>query len=79
MAIYAFGLVALYSASATYHVATCAPETLVVLRKIDHGAIFLLIASCVHFAVVVRYVVPYERVRGVATVVEDGAEEGDGS
>jgi hemolysin III len=43
--IYGFGLISLFTASATYHMARVKPATLKILRKIDHSAIFLLIAG----------------------------------
>ncbi len=43
--IYGLSLMAMFAASATYHLATVKPDTLVVLRKFDHAAIFLLIAG----------------------------------
>lgn len=45
MAIYGLSLVALFFASAAYHMVTLPPEALVVFRKIDHASIFLLIAG----------------------------------
>lgn len=43
--VYGLSLIALFSASATYHLARVKPATLQVLRKLDHSAIFLLIAG----------------------------------
>jgi hemolysin III len=43
--IYGLGLMALFSASAAYHLAKVKPATLQILRKLDHSAIFLLIAG----------------------------------
>jgi len=43
--IYSFSLIAMFSASATYHMANVKPAVLQSLRKIDHSAIFLLIAG----------------------------------
>ncbi len=43
--IYGLCLMALFSASASYHLAKGKPATLQILRKIDHSAIFLLIAG----------------------------------
>lgn len=43
--VYGLSLVALFSASAAYHLAKVKPATLQVLRKVDHAAIFLLIAG----------------------------------
>lgn len=45
MAIYGFSLVLLYCASAAYHIVETSPQTLVLYRKIDHCAIFVLIAG----------------------------------
>ena len=43
--VYGLSLVGLFAASATYHLAKVKPATQQVLRKIDHSAIFLLIAG----------------------------------
>ena len=43
--VYGLSLVALFSASATYHLARVKPAIQQVLRKLDHSAIFLLIAG----------------------------------
>jgi hemolysin III len=43
--VYGLSLIALFSASATYHLAKVKPEILKVLRKFDHSAIYLLIAG----------------------------------
>jgi hemolysin III len=43
--IYGISLITLFSASATYHMARAKPAVLETLRKIDHSAIFLLIAG----------------------------------
>ena len=43
--IYALSLIAMFSASAAYHLAKVKPKPLEVLRKLDHSAIFLLIAG----------------------------------
>jgi len=43
--IYGISLMAMFSASAIYHMAKVKPEILAILRKIDHSAIFLLIAG----------------------------------
>ena len=43
--VYGFGLIAMFSASAIYHIAIVKSAVLQVLRKIDHSAIFLLIAG----------------------------------
>lgn len=45
LAVYGLSLIAMFSASATYHLAKVKPATLQVLRKLDHSAIFLLIAG----------------------------------
>jgi hemolysin III len=43
--IYGVSLILLFSASATYHLVKAGPKTIQILRKIDHSAIFLLIAG----------------------------------
>ena len=43
--IYGISLVSMFSASATYHLIQTGPKAFVVLRKIDHSAIYLLIAG----------------------------------
>jgi hemolysin III len=43
--VYSFGLIAMFSASGIYHIARVKPTILQTLRKIDHSAIFLLIAG----------------------------------
>jgi hemolysin III len=43
--IYGISLVALLSASAAYHLVKASPDTIQWLRKLDHSAIFLLIAG----------------------------------
>lgn len=43
--IYGCTLVLLFSASATYHLVRASPRVLGVLRKLDHAAIYLLIAG----------------------------------
>jgi hemolysin III len=43
--IYGLSLIAMFSASATYHLANVKPNALVILRKLDHSAIFILIAG----------------------------------
>jgi hemolysin III len=43
--VYALSVVILFSASATYHLADVKPSILEVLRKVDHSAIYLLIAG----------------------------------
>ncbi len=43
--VYGLSLIALFSASATYHLMNAKPAILQVLRKLDHSAIFLLIAG----------------------------------
>jgi len=52
--IYGISLVAMFSASATYHLVKAGPEIILRLRKLDHSAIFLLIAGtytpiCLYF------------------------------
>lgn len=43
--VYGVSLIGLFTASATYHLAKVKPATEQILRKIDHSAIFLLIAG----------------------------------
>ena len=43
--IYGLSLIAMLSASAAYHLVQSGPKVLGVLRKIDHSAIYLLIAG----------------------------------
>jgi len=43
--VYGVSLISLFSASAIYHLANVKPAALQVLRKLDHSAIFLLIAG----------------------------------
>ncbi len=43
--VYGLSLLAMFSASASYHLAKVKPATLQILRKLDHSAIFLLIAG----------------------------------
>jgi hemolysin III len=43
--IYSLSLVGLFTASGIYHSVTASPETTKILRKIDHSAIYLLIAG----------------------------------
>lgn len=43
--IYGISLIALFAASATYHMVVAKPKIIAVLRKIDHAAIYLLIAG----------------------------------
>ena len=43
--IYGISLILMFSASATYHLVQAGPKTIGVLRKIDHSAIYLLIAG----------------------------------
>jgi len=43
--VYGVSLVALFSASATYHLVKARPKTVEILRKLDHSAIYLLIAG----------------------------------
>lgn len=45
LVIYGISLVALFSASGVYHAVTASPGVLKTLRKVDHSAIFLLIAG----------------------------------
>lgn len=43
--VYGVSLIMLFSASAAYHLVNAGPKTIQVLRKLDHSAIFLLIAG----------------------------------
>ena len=43
--VYGLSLVALFSASATYHLVKAKPKVVGILRKLDHSAIYLLIAG----------------------------------
>jgi hemolysin III len=43
--VYGFSLVGLFAASATYHLASVRPRVQELLRKVDHSAIYLLIAG----------------------------------
>jgi hemolysin III len=43
--IYGVSLIALFAASATYHLVNAGPKVTQILRKIDHSAIYLLIAG----------------------------------
>jgi hemolysin III len=43
--IYGISLILMFSASATYHLAQVKPTVLAILRRLDHSAIFLLIAG----------------------------------
>ena len=43
--IYGLSLIAMFSASATYHMVHAKEKVLLILRKIDHAAIYLLIAG----------------------------------
>lgn len=43
--IYGLSLIAMFSASATYHMVHAKEKVLTILRKIDHAAIYLLIAG----------------------------------
>jgi hemolysin III len=52
--IYGISLVAMFSASATYHLVDARPRIMLFLRKLDHSAIYVLIAGtytpiCLHF------------------------------
>jgi hemolysin III len=52
--IYGLSLIMMFSASATYHLVQASPAVMQWLRKIDHSAIYLLIAGtytpiCFHF------------------------------
>jgi len=43
--VYGISLIGMFSASATYHMVRAKDKVLLILRKIDHSAIFLLIAG----------------------------------
>jgi hemolysin III len=43
--VYGLSLIAMFSASATYHMVQAKDKVLLILRKIDHSAIYLLIAG----------------------------------
>jgi hemolysin III len=43
--VYGLSLVGLFSASATYHLVNAGPKVTAILRKLDHSAIYLLIAG----------------------------------
>ena len=43
--VYGLSLISLFAASATYHLAKVKPKTQQILRKVDHSAIYLLIAG----------------------------------
>jgi len=45
LVVYGLSLMALFSASAAYHLAKVKPKVQEILRKLDHSAIFLLIAG----------------------------------
>jgi len=52
--IYGVSLILMFAASATYHLVNSGPRVLRILRKLDHSAIYLLIAGaytpiCLHF------------------------------
>ena len=43
--VYGISLIAMFSASATYHMVNAREKVMLILRKIDHSAIYLLIAG----------------------------------
>ena len=43
--VYGLSLIGLFSASATYHLVNAGPKVTAALRKLDHSAIYLLIAG----------------------------------
>lgn len=54
LSVYGATLVLMFSASAAYHLVTAGPRVILFLRKLDHSAIYLLIAGtytpiCLHF------------------------------
>ena len=54
LSLYGFTLILMFSASAAYHMVQAGPRVLLFLRKLDHSAIYLLIAGtytpiCLHY------------------------------
>ncbi|MCG3139712.1 MAG: hypothetical protein HDKAJFGB_00630 [Anaerolineae bacterium] len=54
LVIYGLSVIAMFAASATYHLVNASPATLQFLRKLDHSAIYLIIAGtytpiCLYF------------------------------
>ena len=45
MIIYGTSLILMFAASATYHMTISSPKVIEILRKVDHSAIYLLIAG----------------------------------
>ncbi len=45
MLIYGISLILMFAASATYHMTISSPKVIEILRKVDHSAIYLLIAG----------------------------------
>ncbi len=45
LSIYGISLILLFAASATYHMVKAGPKIIAILRKLDHSAIYLLIAG----------------------------------
>lgn len=45
LSVYGLSLILLFTASATYHMVKGKPEIIAILRKLDHSAIFILIAG----------------------------------
>ena len=45
LSIYGVSLILLFAASATYHLVVAGPKIIAILRKLDHAAIYLLIAG----------------------------------
>ena len=43
--VYGISLIVMFSASATYHMTISSPKVIEILRKVDHSAIYLLIAG----------------------------------
>ncbi len=54
LSLYGITLILMFSASAAYHMVQASPRALLILRKLDHAAIYLLIAGtytpiCLHY------------------------------
>ncbi len=54
LVVYGLSVIAMFAASATYHLVNASPSTLKFLRKLDHSAIYLIIAGtytpiCLYF------------------------------
>ena len=55
-AVFGFSLMALYTASATYHYVRAAPNVNLILRKLDHSMIFVLIAGT--YTPILAFIIP---------------------